>query len=136
MLGDEARLLLGFPPDSHPSYSQIKAAYRKKVWECHPDRVPQHQKPSAESQFKLISEAYNCMLSGGRGANSYSYADSYSRVVRTGVPRSQGGTKYQGLIKVPFLLIIFGTVSLGGFIATRAYNKQKASFPSHNPFLP
>ncbi|CAM8905124.1 unnamed protein product [Rhodiola kirilowii] len=64
MQGDEARLLLGFPPNSRPSYSQIKAAYRKKVLECHPDRVPQHLKPSAESQFKMISEAYNCMRAG------------------------------------------------------------------------
>ncbi|KAL9691200.1 hypothetical protein QQ045_011619 [Rhodiola kirilowii] len=134
MQGDEARLLLGFPPNSRPSYSQIKAAYRKKVLECHPDRVPQHLKPSAESQFKMVKPCSQFMFS------SISFLVvlikySYSRVVRTGVPRSQGG-KYQGFVKVPFLFIIFGTVSLGAFIATRQYKRQKASFPSHNPFLP
>ncbi|MBA0674819.1 hypothetical protein Goari_016393, partial [Gossypium aridum] len=53
MQGDEARLLLGFPPNSCPSPSQIKAAYRKKVWESHPDLFPVHEKHSAESKFKL-----------------------------------------------------------------------------------
>ncbi|XP_040952606.1 uncharacterized protein [Gossypium hirsutum] len=56
MQGDEARLLLGFPPNSRPSPSQIKAAYRKKVWESHPDLFPVHEKHSAESKFKLVQE--------------------------------------------------------------------------------
>ncbi|XP_040952607.1 dnaJ homolog subfamily B member 2 isoform X4 [Gossypium hirsutum] len=63
MQGDEARLLLGFPPNSRPSPSQIKAAYRKKVWESHPDLFPVHEKHSAESKFKLIAEAYTCLRS-------------------------------------------------------------------------
>ncbi|KHG30056.1 Protein CAJ1 [Gossypium arboreum] len=63
MQGDEARLLLGFPPNSRPTPSQIKAAYRKKVWESHPDLFPVHEKRSAESKFKLIAEAYTCLQS-------------------------------------------------------------------------
>ncbi|KAF2325020.1 hypothetical protein GH714_022297 [Hevea brasiliensis] len=63
MQGDEARVLLGFPPNSRPTASQVKAAYRKKVWESHPDLFPVHEKPSAESRFKLISEAYTYLLS-------------------------------------------------------------------------
>ncbi|XP_011005945.1 PREDICTED: protein CAJ1 isoform X1 [Populus euphratica] len=58
MQGDEAKVLLGFPPNSRPTLSQVKAAYRKKVWESHPDLFPLHEKPGAESKFKLISEAY------------------------------------------------------------------------------
>uniref|UniRef100_A0A6N2MYI6 J domain-containing protein n=1 Tax=Salix viminalis TaxID=40686 RepID=A0A6N2MYI6_SALVM len=61
MQGDEARLLLGFPPNSRPTLSQVKAAYRKRVWESHPDLFPLHEKPGAESKFKLISEAYTCL---------------------------------------------------------------------------
>ncbi|XP_022770742.1 protein CAJ1-like isoform X3 [Durio zibethinus] len=64
MQGDEARLLLGFPPNSRPTPSQVKAAYRKKVWESHPDLFPVHEKLSAESKFKLIAEAYACLRSG------------------------------------------------------------------------
>ncbi|XP_059439929.1 protein CAJ1 [Corylus avellana] len=64
MQGDEARALLGFPPDSRPTFSQVKAAYRTKVWESHPDLFPAQEKPHAESKFKLISEAYSCLLSG------------------------------------------------------------------------
>ncbi|KAL1312828.1 hypothetical protein HN51_039408 [Arachis hypogaea] len=134
MDANEARILLGFPPNTRPTTSQVKSAYKKKVWESHPDLFPTHEKPLAESRFKLISEAYACLLSGGRGGISDSV--QYSRVVRTGVPRSQGGSKNHALIKVPFICIILGTVALGGFNASRAYKKQKEEYPSHNPFLP
>ncbi|GMI73693.1 hypothetical protein like AT3G62190 [Hibiscus trionum] len=134
MQGDEARLLLGFPPNSRPTPSQIKAAYRKKVWESHPDLFPVHQKSSAESKFKLIAEAYTCLQSGSGGGGSFSA--TYSHVVRTGVPKAQGGRKNRALIQIPFLLIVLGTVGLGGLNATRAYRKQKEACPSHNPFLP
>ncbi|XP_031280812.1 protein CAJ1-like isoform X5 [Pistacia vera] len=63
MHGDEARVLLGFPPNYRPTLSQVKAAYRRKVWESHPDLFPLDKKPHAESKFKLISEAYTCLLS-------------------------------------------------------------------------
>ncbi|MFS7931119.1 putative DnaJ domain, Chaperone J-domain superfamily [Helianthus anomalus] len=131
MLGDEARELLGFPPNSTPSSSQVKAAYKKKAWETHPDRFPNSQKSLAESNFKLISEAYSCLQSG-----TYSTRGTYSRVVRTGVPRTQGGSKNKALIQIPFLFIVVGTVALGGSSATRAYRRQKEAYPSHNPFLP
>ncbi|KAK5818813.1 hypothetical protein PVK06_023759 [Gossypium arboreum] len=145
MQGDEARLLLGFPPNSRPTPSQIKAAYRKKVWESHPDLFPVHEKRSAESKFKLIAEAYTCLQSGSGREGSYSA--TYSRVVRTGVPKAHGGRRNRGLIQIPFLLIVLGTVGLGGLNATRglnsefinlirAYRKQKEACPSHNPFLP
>ncbi|OAY73840.1 DnaJ subfamily B member 3 [Ananas comosus] len=139
MLGTEAKKLLGFPPNSRPSSSQIKAAYRRKVLECHPDRFPAHQKSHAESRFKQISEAYSCLKDA-----------TYVRVVRTGVPTGYG-RRNRALIKTPFLLLIFGTVSLGGFNAAsppfstkrahhfmlcRAYQRQKEAQPSYNPFLP
>ncbi|XP_041022119.1 protein CAJ1 isoform X6 [Juglans microcarpa x Juglans regia] len=64
MRGDEARTLLGFPPNYRPTLPQVKAAYRRKVWESHPDLFPAQEKPHAEYKFKLISEAYSCLLSG------------------------------------------------------------------------
>ncbi|CAK9145277.1 unnamed protein product [Ilex paraguariensis] len=66
MHADEARVLLGFPPDTRPTLDQVKAAYKRKVWETHPDRFPVHQKPHAECKFKLISEAYTYLQSGAR----------------------------------------------------------------------
>ncbi|XP_022757733.1 uncharacterized protein LOC111304945 [Durio zibethinus] len=134
MQGDEARLLLGFPPNSRPTPSQVKAAYRKKVWESHPDLFPVHEKPSAESKFKLITEAYTCLQSGTEGKGSLSAI--HSHVVRTGVPKAHGGRRNRALIQIPFLLIVLGTIGLGGLNATRAYRKQKEACPSHNPFLP
>ncbi|XP_015891801.1 uncharacterized protein LOC107426202 isoform X2 [Ziziphus jujuba] len=130
MRGDEARLVLGFPPNYRPTPAQVKAAYKRKVWESHPDLFPSHQKPHAESNFKLISEAYTCLLSGGKGEDSAS--------VKTGVPRTHGhgGKRNHPFIRLPFLFLIVGTVALGGLNATRAYRKQKGEYPSHNPFLP
>ncbi|GKE25455.1 chaperone DnaJ-domain superfamily protein [Tanacetum coccineum] len=61
MLGEEAKVLLGFLPDSTPSSSQVKEAYKKKALETHPDRFPLSQRSLAESNFKLISEAYTCL---------------------------------------------------------------------------
>ncbi|KAL0653214.1 hypothetical protein Bca4012_095905 [Brassica carinata] len=111
MQEEEAKILLGFPPNSLPDPSQVKAAYRKKVWESHPDLFPDDQKLHAESMFKSISEAYSCLESGG-----------YSRVVKTGVPRTYAYAKRGNawLIGAPFLLIVLGTIGLGGVKANRS----------------
>uniref|UniRef100_A0ACD5YSA0 Uncharacterized protein n=1 Tax=Avena sativa TaxID=4498 RepID=A0ACD5YSA0_AVESA len=69
MRSREAMELLGFPPYSRPSPSEVKAAYRRMVMESHPDRVPTHQKPQAESRFKQISEAYSCLKDGRKSGN-------------------------------------------------------------------
>ncbi|CAI9300358.1 unnamed protein product [Lactuca saligna] len=134
MLGEEAKVLLGFLPNSTPSSSQVKAAYKKKAWETHPDRFPVSQRSLAESNFKQISEAYTCLQSGMR--RQVSAAGTYSWVVRTGVPRAHGGRRNHALIGIPFLLIVLGTVTLGGSSGARAYRRQKEAYPSHNPFLP
>ncbi|XP_043818173.1 uncharacterized protein LOC122725246 [Manihot esculenta] len=63
MQGDEARVLLGFPPYSRPTLSQVKAACRKKVWVSHSDIFPFHKKPCLEFGFKLTSESYTYLLS-------------------------------------------------------------------------
>ncbi|GAV77473.1 DnaJ domain-containing protein [Cephalotus follicularis] len=135
MQGDEAKVLLGFSPNSHPSPSQIKEAYKRKVWKSHPDLFPLHEKPLAESKFKLISEAYSYLLSVSSSTTTVSAA----RVVKTGVPKAHGhGGRISNpaIIRIPFLFIILGTLGLGGFNAVRAYQKEKHSHPSHNPFLP
>nr|GMD68855.1 chaperone protein DnaJ isoform X2 [Ipomoea batatas] len=134
MLADEAKTLLGFSPNCRPSPSQVKAAYRRKVWETHPDRFPAHEKSNAECKFKMICEAYSFLCSGARVQSSH--ADSYSYVVRTGVPRTYGGRRNQRLVGFPFLFIIVGTVALAGSNVARAYRKEKQAYPSHNPFLP
>uniref|UniRef100_A0A5B6YZ53 J domain-containing protein n=1 Tax=Davidia involucrata TaxID=16924 RepID=A0A5B6YZ53_DAVIN len=116
MRGDEARVLLGFPPYSRPTPSQVKAAYKRMVWESHPDCFPIHEKCHAECKFKLISEAYTCLQSGAREGSA---AGINTRVVRTGVSRARGGRRNHALVVVPFLFIILGTVALGGFNAAR-----------------
>ncbi|XP_031496763.1 uncharacterized protein LOC116261948 [Nymphaea colorata] len=133
MHGGEAKKLLGFPPNSHPTLSQVKAAYKQKAWETHPDRFPALQKSMAESNFKLISEAYSSLLVDQRYCSPAQA--SYVRVVRTGVPRGTGKS-HPFLVKAPFLALMMATVSLGGAVAARTYLKQRKEFPSQHPFLP
>nr|GMD72873.1 DnaJ homolog subfamily B member 2 isoform X2 [Ipomoea batatas] len=117
MLADEAKTLLGFSPNCRPSPSQVKAAYRRKVWETHPDRFPAHEKSNAECKFKMVS-IYSLMY-----MPNYGY--SYSYVVRTGVPRTYGGRRNQRLVGFPFLFIIVGTVALAGSnVASIAINSR------------
>ncbi|XP_020108066.1 dnaJ homolog subfamily B member 2 [Ananas comosus] len=103
MLGTEAKKLLGFSPNSRPSSSQIKAAYRRKVLECHPDRFPAHQKSHAESRFKQIAEAYSCLKDGTKFGSPME--STYVRVMRTGVPTGYG-RRNRALIKTPFRLLL------------------------------
>ncbi|KAH9622263.1 hypothetical protein KSS87_001364 [Heliosperma pusillum] len=117
MKSGDARLLLGFDPQSRPTASQIKAAYKNKVWDVHPDRFPAPQRTVAESRFKLISEAYTCLLTV-----------TYTRVVRTGVPRANGGGRHP-LVGLPFLFIILGTIGLGG-LTKRNKNRILHIIPS------
>ncbi|KAJ9547584.1 hypothetical protein OSB04_020127 [Centaurea solstitialis] len=136
MIDSEARKLLGFLPNSSPSSSQVKSAYKKKAWETHPDRFPLSQRSHAESNFKLISEAYTCLQSASGARRQVSSAGTNSWVVRSGVPKGAHGGRNHALIGIPFLFIVLGTAALGGSIATRTYRKQKEAYPSHNPFLP
>ncbi|CCW61689.1 unnamed protein product [Phytomonas sp. EM1] len=40
---------------------EIKAAYRRRALECHPDVVESHQRAQAEVQFRGVSEAYEVL---------------------------------------------------------------------------
>ncbi|KAF8392674.1 hypothetical protein HHK36_023023 [Tetracentron sinense] len=91
MQGDETRELLGFPPNSRPTPSQVKVVYRRKAWEFHPDCCPAHDKSHAESKFQLISEAYSCLQSAAKSEKDKSYCCTTYQMVEEMAPlRSPG----------------------------------------------
>ena len=53
--------VLGLPLNS--SIEDIKKAYRKKAWECHPDR---NSSPDSIDRFINITEAYDFLISNHR----------------------------------------------------------------------
>jgi curved DNA-binding protein CbpA len=50
--------------------AEIKAAYRQKALECHPDVVPLSDKAAAESEFRRVSEAYAILSNEVRFASA------------------------------------------------------------------
>lgn len=48
-------------------FCQVKKAFRKKSFQCHPDLCPPAQRPAAEKAFKEVAEAY-AILSGRKFA--------------------------------------------------------------------
>ncbi|TVU37612.1 hypothetical protein EJB05_10937 [Eragrostis curvula] len=76
-----------------------------------------------------IGEAYSCLKHGRRGSRMEVH------VMRSGVPTGYGRPSKM-LVKAPFLLIMCTAVSFGAFSASRAYQRQKESCSSQNPFLP
>ncbi|KAF3326099.1 Protein CAJ1 [Carex littledalei] len=133
MKGDEAMELLGFAPNSRPNPSEVKAAYKRKAMESHPDLFPGHQKSQAETKFKQISEAYSCLKDCERLGNQA--GGSYVHVARRGAYKSYS-RRNQALIRTPFILLILATISFGSLNASRAYRREKEACPSYNPFLP
>ncbi|XP_021906673.1 uncharacterized protein LOC110821184 isoform X5 [Carica papaya] len=92
MQGDEARVLLGFPPNSRPTLSQVKAAYKSKVWESHPDLFPAYEKPLADSKFKLhgLLQACTRIFALGKGipvCQTGQFICSNSQIIQSCFPR-------------------------------------------------
>ncbi len=48
----------------HTHALQIKAAFRKKSLQCHPDLCPPIQRESAEQAFRELAEAYAILTKG------------------------------------------------------------------------
>ncbi|GFP88444.1 probable xyloglucan endotransglucosylase/hydrolase protein 10 [Phtheirospermum japonicum] len=76
------------------------------------------------AKSEALAGRLNC--SGCRGADA-----------KTGVGRrAHGGQRNTRVASVPFLVIILGALTLGRSTASRAYQRQKETQPSYNPFLP
>ncbi|KAH9318938.1 hypothetical protein KI387_020707, partial [Taxus chinensis] len=93
----------------------LKVAYRKKVWESHPDHFPPSEKSYAESKFKLVSEAYTCLKTGAISQDTP--PDCNMHDVRRGVYQKSMPIN-STLVKIPFAIIVLGTIFLGGLSAT------------------
>eukprot|EP00882_Tetradesmus_deserticola_P012161 GHRQ01012885.1.p1 GENE.GHRQ01012885.1~~GHRQ01012885.1.p1 ORF type:complete len:212 (+),score=88.36 GHRQ01012885.1:201-836(+) len=52
--------VLGLDPSAQKD--QVKEAFRKLVWQCHPDKAAPDARPAAEARFKEIKQAYESIL--------------------------------------------------------------------------
>ena len=61
---DEALMVLEVPPSATPA--EIKAAYRRMVKVCHPDRhaLDEGRRARAEETLKRVVQAYQCLRHG------------------------------------------------------------------------
>ena len=60
---EEAYQALGLKPGAKPE--QIKAAYRRKALELHPDRRSDHEKAFYEKKFRALKDAYELIKKTG-----------------------------------------------------------------------
>ncbi|KAJ7568999.1 hypothetical protein O6H91_01G056600 [Diphasiastrum complanatum] len=125
---NHARAVLGVPWNA--SVSEVKAAYKQKAFESHPDRFPSAFKDRAETRFKLVTEAYQFLITGNR-LGSYDMGRSATVAVAR-----KGNKGHHIAASLPFVFLIAGTLVLGGSCAARAYRRQQHDSLSHNPFLP
>lgn len=130
MHSKDAWAVLGLPYNATPL--QVKAAYKQKALQNHPDRFPSEVKLEAEARFKNISEAYNLLKSGSQAHGGRSQQSSSS-----GFAWAHRGKRVHTLVaSMPFALLIVGTLTLGLSRASRAYQRQQQESPARNPFLP
>ncbi|KAJ7569008.1 hypothetical protein O6H91_01G057100 [Diphasiastrum complanatum] len=122
---NQARALLGVPYNA--SIVEVKAAYKQKAFEIHPDRFPSSFKDRAETHFKLVKEAYQRLITGRR-QNSYDMGRSATMFVAT--------KGHHIAASLPFVFLFAGTLLLSGSGAARAYQKQKQDILSHNLLQP
>jgi DnaJ family protein C protein 11 len=55
-------VLLGLSRNPPPTDAEIRSAYRNLSLSFHPDKQPPHLRHAAESQFRLIQEAYDTLI--------------------------------------------------------------------------
>lgn len=58
--------ILGVSPGA--SEEEIKAAFRRRALECHPDRAEDGQKEAAQNEFVRVREAFEMLTNGHEGA--------------------------------------------------------------------
>ncbi len=74
---DQAKRILGFPPNTFPSPDEVKKNYRQKALENHPDRNPSDQ-AGAEARMKDVNQAKD-ILDGKQAPDGVRGPGSWSR---------------------------------------------------------
>ena len=54
--------ILGIQQAETATLAEVKAGYKLKAFETHPDRCPQHLRKLQEAKFKALSAAYELVL--------------------------------------------------------------------------
>ncbi|GJP84827.1 hypothetical protein CLOP_g14877 [Closterium sp. NIES-67] len=158
--GDALRSL-GLAHGAHRD--EVRSAFHQLAKRTHPDVVPPGMRGKAEAEFKKILEAYHLLSSRPakyhpmRRRPSPSSPSSMHTTTSTaaaagaagmaarmaagmgGGPGSvvpRGSLSHHGLVALPFVLLVLGTVSLGTSCLVYSYKKATKDSKSRNPFLP
>ncbi|CAI5502568.1 unnamed protein product [Closterium sp. Naga37s-1] len=154
--GDALRSL-GLTHGAH-SRDEVRAAFHRVAKRTHPDVVPPGMRDQAETEFKKILEAYHLLAtrparyhpmrrrsspsspSSAHATASTARAAGMAGVAGSGVLHGsavpRGSMSHHGLVALPFVLLVLGTVSLGTSCLVYSYKKATKDSKSRNPFLP
>ncbi len=84
--------IMGIPKDT--PQSEIKAAYRKRSKQFHPDLHPDD--PKAKAKFQLLNEAYEVLNDPDKRARYDQYGENWDKVNNGGFGSQTGGDPFSG----------------------------------------
>ncbi|CAI7889539.1 unnamed protein product [Closterium sp. NIES-53] len=136
---------------------QVRSAFHRLAKRTHPDVVPPVMRDQAETEFKKILEAYHLLStrparyhpmrrrSSPSSPSAHATASTARAAGMAGVAGSgvlhgsavpRGSMSHHGLVALPFVLLVLGTISLGTSCLVYSYKKATKDSKSRNPFLP
>lgn len=84
--------ILGVPKDT--PQSEIKAAYKKRTKQFHPDLHPDD--PKAKAKFQLLNEAFEVLNDPDKRARYDQYGENWNKVSGEGFGGQMGGNPFEG----------------------------------------
>ena len=85
----------------HATTAEIKSAYRKIVLKCHPDKVKDESKASAQEKFHKVQESYELLTDENRRAK-YDQDVKLANLQKKAKTRGKGDSSFSDAERTPF----------------------------------